>query len=88
MGKSASDASVETMVAEDLSNFVVKQLMRDDALYNRVEEASGLADEAVNLYAADKEWTYDSPITLIAQSASKLYDGTPLTRSSDVLVNP
>ena len=86
MGKSASDASVETMVAEDLSNFVVKQLMRDDALYNRVEEASGLADEAVNLYAADKEWTYDSPITLIAQSASKLYDGTPLTRSSDVLV--
>lgn len=86
MGKSASDAYVETMVAEDLSNFVVKQLMRDDALYNRVEEASGLADEAVNLYAADKEWTYDSPITLIAQSASKLYDGTPLTRSSDVLV--
>ncbi len=86
MGKSASDASVETMVAEDLSNFVVKQLMRDDKLYDRVEEASGLADEAVNLYAADKDWTCDVPITLIAQSASKLYDGTALTRASDVLV--
>ncbi len=86
MGKSASDASVETMEAEDLSNFVVKQLMRDDKLYDRVEDATGLADEAVNLYAADKDWTYDGPITLVAQSASKLYDGTALIRPTDVLV--
>ena len=44
-----STASVETMEAEDLSNFVVKQLMRDDKLYDRVEDATGLADEALNL---------------------------------------
>ncbi|NLG56653.1 MAG: FecR domain-containing protein, partial [Rhodococcus sp.] len=30
--------------------------------------------------------TWDEPVTLIAQSASKMYDGTPLTRTSDVLV--
>ena len=86
MGKPASDASVETMEAEDLSNFVVKQLMRDDTLYNRVEDATSLASEALSLYPPDGDWTYKSPVTLVAQSASKIYDGSPLTRTGDVLV--
>ena len=32
------------------------------------------------------EWTDDTSITVIAQSASKMFDGKPLTRESDVLI--
>ena len=47
-----------------------------------------LVEEAArNGYPADTEWEFVEQVELIAQSASKLYDGTPLTRPGDVLVD-
>ena len=37
-------------------------------------------------FPADGDWSWTGTVTLVAQSASKLYDASPLTRSSDVLV--
>ena len=67
------------------------QLAADDTLTQRVNDACGwqLAsnEEAVDAqFPADGQWTWDSAVTLVAQSASKLFDGQPLTRPSDVLV--
>ena len=45
-----------------------------------------LQDAVNNGYPADTEWEYRKRVDLIAQSASKLYDGTPLTRPGDILV--
>ena len=48
-------------------------------------EPSG-GESAETEYPASGNWTYDEPVKLVAQSASKLYDGQPLTRTGDVLV--
>ena len=62
------------------------------SIINRVQNACDVADDIdlsglAGIYTADGDWTWDSPVTLVAQSASKYYDGQPLTRSSDILVD-
>ncbi|MCR4621586.1 MAG: FecR domain-containing protein [Clostridiales bacterium] len=37
-------------------------------------------------FPADGDWEFTGKVMIIAQSASKLYDGTPLTRPGDILV--
>ena len=69
---------------EDLGGFVSKQL-EDPELLKRVENASDAMD-LLNDFSAEGDWTWEGTVTLVAQSASKMYDGTPLTRRGDVLV--
>ena len=80
---------VEPITQEDLQGFVLNQITADDSVYKRVDEACESLDlnGLSGIYTADGDWTWDSPVTLVAQSASKYYDGQPLTRTSDILVN-
>ena len=86
------EVSVSDITAEELEGFVLNQVTSDEALLNRVKDACDVVDDIdpsgrSGIYTADGDWTWDSPVTLVAQSASKYYDGQPLTRTSDILVN-
>ena len=88
-GRPDDAPALSDITAEDIAGFVARQIAEDGRLIWRVEKASDLlervADPALSL-AADGQWTWREPVRLVAQSASKLYDGQPLTRPSDVLV--
>ena len=86
------------LTPEDIAGFVAETVKNSETLVNRVEngspagpqllsgEPSGGEDQSSS-YPADGDWTWDDEVTLAAQSASKLYDGTPLMRPSGVLVS-
>ena len=84
--------AVSKLTKDDIEGFVMDQVTSDPAIINRVKKASDVADDIdlsglAGIYTADGDWTWDSAVTLVAQSASKYYDGQPLTRTSDILVN-
>ena len=86
------EPSVSDLTKDDIEGFVFNQVTREPAIINRVKEACDVVDDIdlsglAGLYTADGDWTWESPVTLVAQSASKYYDGQPLTRSSDILIN-
>ena len=77
---------------------VVSPLEQDDLnefiRNNLTDEQNGAIQELINRnpssssygYMADDVWTYCGLVLLVAQSASKMYDGTPLTEQ-DLLVS-
>ncbi len=97
----AADAGVSPvltgLVSEDIAGFVAEQVLSSDTLIRRVTEGSpegeqllegsltGEQDETIE-FPADGDWTWEEPVILTAQSASKLYDGQALSRPSGVLV--
>ena len=86
------EPAVSDLSKEDIEGFVLNQVSSNASIINRVQEACDVADDIdlsslAGIYTANGDWTWDSPVTLVAQSASKYYDGQPLTRSSDILVN-
>ena len=86
------EPAVSELTKEDIEGFVLNQVSSNASIINRVQEACDVADDIdlsslAGIYTADGDWTWDSPVTLVAQSASKYYDGQPLTRSSDILVD-
>ena len=83
---------VSDLTKEDIEGFILDQVSSDASIINRVQEACDVADDIdlsslAGMYTANGDWTWDSPVTLVAQSASKYYDGQPLTRTSDILVD-
>ena len=55
----------------------------EEAIVTPAQDANRQApsiDFAGNGYFADGDWTYTKTVTLAAESASKMYDGTPLRR--------
>ena len=90
--------AVSQLSAGDIPALVRKMISEDPAIRQRVregsEEAAAIfepvqeapAPETVNPYPDQGDWTWNETVTLVAQSASKLYDGEALTRSSNVLV--
>ena len=88
---------LSALTSDDLAGFVADTVNADAALKDRVSEASengalllvpgGIteADEE-ELFPADGDWIWSGQVTIVAQSASKLYDGTPLARLSDALI--
>ena len=93
VGETASAPVVAALTTENIHPFVMNLLESDPVLMERVETAHGLLSlsggEDVQegaRYAAEDDWSWTAPITLIAQSASKLYDGLPLSRPADTLV--
>ncbi len=85
-GRADSVPEITNMTAADISAFVEAQINSDTAIQERVINASDVLERTDDVFSADGDWTWDQPVTLVAQSASKLYDGAPLTRRSDVLV--
>ena len=86
------EPAVSDLTKEDIEGFVLSQVTGNASIINRVQNACDVADDIdlsslAGIYTADGDWTWDSPVTLVAQSASKYYDGQPLTRSSDILVD-
>ena len=86
------DPAVSDLTKEDIEGFVLDQVSSNASIINRVQEACDVADDIdlsslAGIYTANGDWTWDSPVTLVAQSASKYYDGQPLTRTSDILVD-
>ena len=81
------DITVAEMTKEDIQGFVEEQIAASPEMKRRVElpDLPFTPEPAENMYPADGDWHYDG-VTLVAQSASKLYDGHPLTRTSDILV--
>ena len=92
----AVDARISGITVQDVHGFVTDQVMSDPDLVSRVSGnptvtavISGQDPDTVdeeNPWPADGDWSWSGKVTLVAQSASKLYDRTPLTRPSDVLV--
>ena len=86
------EPAVSELTKEDIEGFVLSQVTGNASIINRVQNACDVADDIdlsglAGIYTADGDWTWDSPVTLVAQSASKYYDGQPLTRSSNILVD-
>ena len=93
--------SMGQMTAADTEGFVQKVVNDNERLRDRVLEAipDGLTllappssgESGGNTYnnphPANKNWTWTDPVQLTAQSASKLYDGQPLSRTSGALVS-
>ena len=73
----AQAAEVSPLEAEDVEGFVRELVTGDEQLFQRVTENNAY------LIGADENWTWDGAVTLVAQSASKLYDGKALTRPGD-----
>ena len=83
---------VSNLTASDIKPVTKKQITANPAILNRITnaipEGENLLQGSVpesdedyeELFPADGTWTYDGLVSLVAQSASKLYDGTPLTR--------
>ena len=86
------EPSVSDITKEEIEGFVLNRVTSDASVIDRVQKACDVVDdidlsELAGIYTADGDWTWDSQVTLVAQSASKYYDGQPLTRSSDILVD-
>ena len=93
-------ASVNPIVTDingdNISTFAANEITSNEETYNRVVNSnpngqliflpgSG-TEEGDELYPADGNWFYSGSVTIVAQSASKLYDGKPLVRPADALV--
>ena len=82
------EPAVAALTPEDIQGFVRDQVVSDPSVHERVNRACpGLIDGPAHDYPADGDWTWDDPVALIAQSASKYFDGQPLMRSTDVLIS-
>ncbi|MBO4884279.1 MAG: FecR domain-containing protein, partial [Clostridia bacterium] len=97
--KSGVSPVITNMTSQDVEGFVTDQVLSDAALTQRVIEGSGMGEEILLStnplgsgeentfdYPLEGDWIWNGTVTLVAQSASKMYDGQPLTRPSDVLV--
>jgi hypothetical protein len=78
-GQASQAPELVNIDPQDLPGFIREQIQADETLRNRIGEALN------DTFRAGGDWVWNSRITLVAQSASKLYDGAPLTRSGDVL---
>ncbi|MBR0464248.1 MAG: FecR domain-containing protein [Clostridia bacterium] len=86
-GRVDAAAQPRDMQAEDVSAFVAEQIQADPSRIERISDASDFFSRTgFNLFPADGDWSWNGEISIVAQSASKLYDGTALTRRGDILV--
>ena len=100
-GGQGPSLAVGQMTAADIQGFVQEVVSADETLVERVtgatpdgaqlllppEDADLLPAGRVNLYPAGGSWTWSDPVQVVAQSASKLYDGEPLRRPDGALVS-
>ena len=85
---------ISDITPEDIQGFVLDQVTADASVLDRVKKACDVVDDIESFgqgqpgqYSAGGDWTWDGTVTIVAQSASKYYDGQALTRTSDILVN-
>lgn len=91
-GKQGVSPVVSALTSNDVKDVSRLQINSNPVLLERIINGSpqgtlvlnGTGTEDENQpkepFPASGEWEYTDPVILVAQSASKLYDGTPLTR--------
>ncbi len=77
-------AALTEMTPQNVTSFIEKQLEDSQTLSRVVTACPQLFEDYA--FPADGDWEFTGEVLIIAQSASKLYDGTPLTRTGDILV--
>lgn len=85
-GIAQTNAVVQPLAEEDIRGFIAETINADANLGGRIILGGNSSSGDDISFSANGEWTYDEPVMLVAQSASKLYDGTPLTRAGGVQV--
>lgn len=92
-GNADQSLEVTPFNPEDLFDAANKAIKESPGLQSRIQNpvreadsnSSAAADNS-SAYPADGDWACNDPVTIIAQSASKMFDGEPLTSQSNVLV--
>lgn len=88
-GRADVTPEINKVNPDDVFDAAIKEIQESTELQKRLKDTGldfpGTADD-LSTNPADGSWTYTGRVTVIAQSASKMYDGQPLTRRSDVLV--
>ena len=88
-GRADVTPEINKVNPDDIFDAAIKEIQESTELQNRLKDSGldfpGTTDD-LSSNPADGSWTYTGRVTVIAQSASKMYDGQPLTRRSDVLV--
>ena len=80
---------VDKVTYADIFSAADREIQNDPDLQKRLRDADFEIPDNSKVdpnYPANGDWTISSPVTVIAQSASKMFDGQPLTRTSDILV--
>ena len=78
--------TIAEITQDDTAGFIDELIRNNPDLSNRIQFRPSKGWDGDETYSASGDWTYDGTVTLVAQSASKTYDGMPLTRPSDVLI--
>ena len=83
-----ADAAPEqsALTAADITAFMLNEIGRSDELWRRIQKENDSRELISDAYSADGDWLWTGTVTFVAQSASKLYDSQPLTRTGDVLI--
>ena len=88
-GKADVTPEVNKVDFDDIFEAARKEIQDNPTLQKRLKDTGldlpGTTDD-LSSNPANGNWTYNGRVTVIAQSASKMFDGQPLTRRSDVLV--
>ena len=91
-GNTRVNPVVSKLTASDIKPVSREQIFANPSILNRIIQnnpdgenllqggAPESDEEHQEPFPADGTWTYNDLVSLVAQSASKLYDGTPLTR--------
>ena len=92
-GNADQSLEVTPFNPEDLFDAANKAIQESPGLQSRIQNAvreadsnSSAAADNSSAYPADGDWACNDSVTIIAQSASKMFDGEPLTSQSNVLV--
>ena len=83
-GDQQESPDVTDMTSENVTPFIKQQFEDANTVTRILDSCPQLFTEYD--FPANGYWEYTGRIMIIAQSASKLYDGNPLTRTGDILV--
>ena len=86
---------VTDITGDNISTFAANEITSNETILDRVVNGSpeggkmlepGNGEDEYGSFPADGDWYFPGEVVIVAQSASKLYDGAPLVRPADALV--
>ena len=86
---------VTDITGDNISSFAANEITSNETILDRVVNGSpeggkmlepGNGEDEYGSFPADGDWYFPGEVVIVAQSASKLYDGAPLVRPADALV--
>ncbi len=83
-GDQQENPDVTDMTSDNVTPFIKQQFEDANTVTRIIDSCPQLFTDYD--FPANGYWEYTGKVMIIAQSASKLYDGNPLTRTGDILV--